>query len=131
MRGYSYTCCNSTRQRCLSLNLARCLHLFPSSVLLLRVVLGSLRIISSFSVEHKLQVRDPNLTGLAFDRIDHLISNSAFFSFKSQIYCESLVASLYAIFRKLWRWFANLNLTSVDVLPMYVFVVSPDVTVAW
>ena len=96
-----YTICYSNK-KCyhsiyifFNLNLALCLHLPTISVRLLRVIFGSHLRISTFSVIHKLHTLEPPAYGVHFDSTSHFRLKGASLSFRLQMCCERLVASLY------------------------------------
>ena len=115
--------------RLLSLNLARCLHFWVTSVRLLRYCGFCMFLIMwIFSAVHSPQNLAPFLYGWALSSISHLISGSCP-KFLSHICCDKVVAFLLVscLNENVCAWYLFLNFS---VLPIYFFGCL-SVVVAW
>ena len=93
-------------------------------------IFSLLVIIASFSSMQRLQFPLFRLYVFDFFKISHLISWSMFFFFRSHTYFDSSVSFSYFWCLNDFVWFLNLSLKGPPVLPIYVLVWFPCVTVA-
>ena len=94
-----------------------CLQAENNSFLELRLAFCGLKIISNFSVTHRLQVADTGENGAALPTISKFVSYATFSSFNFQMYVDKVVAFLVFWFTKSLLCFWYLFLNSPAVIP--------------